>query len=101
MKTLLILLISILAISANAKQKNRINQILLSGNGQSFETAYIVYNVEEEYSTMQHLQKKPSSQALVTFKKELYDVFIDAKTGKNIYFKIVQQQQPKKEDLCL
>lgn len=99
MKKIVIILISLIAFSVKAK--NRMDEILLSGNGQTFETAYKVYNVDEQYGTLQYLKKLPNAQSLVNYKNELYDVFKDAKSGENIYFKIIQKQQPKKEVVCL
>jgi len=104
MKLILTILTILFTLSLSAKDKKRIDEILLTGDGASFESAYKVYNVDEQYYTLTSTQKTPIIQMLMAYKNELYDVFTDSKTGKNIYFKIVKPNpvsEQKKEGECL
>jgi len=102
MKAKITILITLFVLSTSANPINRIGEILKSGNGNNFKTAFIVYNIDEEHSTINYLQKKVDSQMLLIYNNEIYDVFKDPKTGKSIYFKIIQQPIIiKKEEICL
>jgi len=102
MKAKITILITLFVLSISANPINRIGEILKSGNGNNFKTTFIVYNIDEEHSTINYLQKKVDSQMLLIYNNEIYDVFKDPKTGKSIYFKIIQQPIIiKKEEICL
>ena len=65
--------------------------ILASGNGRSFETAFVVISVDEEYAVLKHYRLASTKQSLVTAGKHSYDV-IKAETREHeeatVYFNI-------------
>lgn len=66
--------------------------ILASGNGRSFETAFVVISVDEEYSVLRHYRLAAGKQELVTAAGHSYDV-LTAQTGDTheeatVYFNI-------------
>lgn len=66
--------------------------ILDSGNGRSFETAFVVISVDEEYSVLRHYRLASGKQDLVTAGGHSYDV-LTAQTGDTheeatVYFNI-------------
>ena len=68
------------------------DSILMSGDGQTKETAYIVLRVNEEYSILALLGLKSESQSLIHDDDKVYDVFEAAhiETGEKykVYFDI-------------
>lgn len=55
--------------------KGLINSILASGNGQSFETAYIVTDIREEYVVLRVLGLRQHKQSLRQWGNSWFDVF--------------------------
>lgn len=91
MKTLFLLFalsISVLSVSGTSAKLTR---ILDSGNGQSPETAYQVYNIAEEYQLLQHLNLTPSMQMLSIVDGDYYDIFLIE--DQVVYFKIVTKPE--------
>jgi hypothetical protein len=69
-----------------------LNSILASGDGKTFDTAYVVISTEEEYAVMQALGFAVVGQSLQRDKDHTFDVLhgTDSKTGNKIdvYFNI-------------
>ncbi len=66
--------------------------ILASGNGRSFETAFVVISVDEEYSVLRHYRLAPDKQDLVHSGGHSYDVLTartrDTHDEATVYFNI-------------
>jgi hypothetical protein len=65
--------------------------ILASGNGRSFETAFVVISVDEEYAVLKHYRLTPGKQDLVSAGGHHYDVLgaqTDAHEDATVYFNI-------------
>ncbi len=92
MKTFLILLLSLKMLASPTQDIPKdIIRILNSGNGQSFETAFEVYTIDEEYKLLRFLKLTPIIQKLDIRDGVFYDTFkIDTKT---IYFKLLSKSK--------
>lgn len=70
-----------------------IESIVSSGDGKSFETAFHVFRVEEEYDLLKYLQLFPVSQSLVEHNGDMFDC-IECKNSNDqkfeVYFKITE-----------
>lgn len=70
-----------------------INSILSSGDGETFDTAFHVFRVEEEYDILKSLQLFPSKQALTENNGDMFDYF-ECKNSNGqqfkVYFKITE-----------
>jgi hypothetical protein len=65
--------------------------ILASGNGRSFETAFVVISVEEEYAVLRHYRLASGKQSLVTAEGHSYDVLTahtDSHEEATVFFNI-------------
>jgi hypothetical protein len=69
------------------------NSILSSGDGKTFETAFHVFRVEDEYDILKSLQLFPSKQALTENNGDMFDYF-ECKNSNGqqfkVYFKITE-----------
>lgn len=65
----------------------RITDILNTGDGKTAKTAYVVYNIEEEYQLLEHLKLNPKMQMLSIIDGEYFDILKVGET--NIYFKLI------------
>lgn len=88
-KLLLILGIAILQL-ASTNPSPEIKEILNSGDGTSYETAFVVESIEDEYRLLKYLGKQAISQMLVIENGEFYDI-LKTKEGFMI-FKFKEKQ---------
>ena len=72
-------------------------KIMKSGNGQSIETAYKVYSVDQEYELLHYLKLKPVMQKLHIKVGDFYDAITT--TTKTVYFKIIKKSGLNKKQL--
>ena len=67
--------------------------IVSSGDGKSFDTAFHVYRVEEEYDVLKYLQLYPSGQSLLEHNGDMFD-YLECKNSDNeqfgVYFNITE-----------
>lgn len=69
-----------------------IDSIIQTGDGQSFQTAYEVIDVREEYAVLRSLQVKPVKQTHVEHEGHYFDIFdiqtLQEGTTAKIYFNV-------------
>jgi hypothetical protein len=65
----------------------RITDILNTGDGKTAKTAYLVYNIDEEYQLLEHLKLNPKMQMLSIIDGQYFDILKVGET--NIYFKLI------------
>jgi hypothetical protein len=73
-----------------------IESILATGDGKSFETAFHVLFVDEEYDILKHLQLQFTGQALMGHEGHHYDVLMtedSAGAASQLYFDITEHMQ--------
>lgn len=77
---------------ARAKWMALIDSILTTGNGMSFDSAFKVISVDEEYAVFKILDIRPIKQELVKHNGEMYDlIYVKNKDGEDeitIYFNV-------------
>jgi len=80
------------AYEARLRYQSLLDSILLSGDGKSFDTAYKVISVSEEYSLMRALGLSSYGQQLVGNNGSMFDKIAvkDSRTGKKstLYFNV-------------
>ena len=76
-----------------------IEKILNSGNGQSIQTAYKVYSVDEEYDLLKYLKLTAIMQTLHVKDGNFYDAI--KTSNKTVYFKIVNKKSSKNSKLLV
>lgn len=86
MKAITIFFILTISALGFSNPSENITRILNSGDGKSYQTAYEVYNVDEEYQLLEYLKLNPKMQTLILFEGQYYDVLHDGE--KAVYFKI-------------
>lgn len=93
MKTsILSMLMFFTVFTANAfYPSERMVNILNSGDGKSYKTAYEINSIEEEYQLLEHLKLIPTMQMLSIIEGQYYDILVVG--DERIYFKLIPKHQ--------